>query len=89
MIDCIVCNLELGMAEHTIFLPDGTQTTVPSHELPLYVLAFAQSYENYQVKLVGHPVYAEGFKERIKEEEQKQYHRNILNIEILGGKNNE
>lgn len=86
MIDCIVCNLEFGMAQHTVFLPDGTQTTVPAQDLPFYVVSFAQSYQNYSVKLVGHPVYAEGFIDRIKEVELKQYNKNILDIEILGGK---
>lgn len=89
MIDCIVCNLEFGMAQHTVFLPDGTQTTVPAQDLALYIVSFAQTYQNYSVKLVGHPVYAEGFIEAIKNEEVRQYSKNILNIEILGGKNNE
>lgn len=89
MIDCIVCNLEFGLAEQYVFLPDGTQTIVPAQDLPLYVVSFAQNYQNYKIKLVGHPVYAEQFVERIKEEEKRQYSKNILDIEILGGKNNE
>lgn len=87
MIDCIVCNLEFGMAQHTVFLPDGTQTTVPAQDLPLYVVSFAQSYQNYAIKLVGHPIYAEEFVNRIKQEEIRQYSKNILDIEILGGNN--
>lgn len=89
MMDSIVCLMEIGLLNHTILLPDGTQTEVPAQELPVYLVSFAQSYSNYSIKLVGHPVYAEQFVERIQEEEKRQYNRTLLNIEVIGGNNNE
>lgn len=89
MMDSIVCLMEIGLLNHTILLPDGTQTEVPAQDLPIYLVSFAQSYSNYSIKLVGHPVYAEQFVERIQEEEKRQYNRTLLNIEIIGGNNNE
>lgn len=85
----IICNLEIGTIDNTIFLPDGTQTTVPTSDLGLYVVSFAQSYQDYTIKLVGHPVYADGFLEKIRNEEIKLYGKRLLNIETLGGNNNE
>lgn len=89
MIEGIVCILEFGLAEHPVLLPDGTQTTVPAKDLPLYVVSFAQSYANYSIKLVGHPVYAEAFIDKIRQEETRQYQRNLIDIEIIGGSKNE
>ena len=89
MMDSIVCLMEIGLLNHTILLPDGTQTEVPAQELPVYLVSFAQSYSNYSIKLVGHPIYAEQFVERIQEEEKRQYNRTLLNIEVIGGNNNE
>ena len=89
MMDSIVCLMEIGLLNHTILLPDGTQTEVPAQDLPIYLVSFAQSYSNYSIKLVGHPVYAEQFVERIQEEEKRQYNRTLLNIEVIGGNNNE
>ncbi len=87
MMDSIVCLMEIGLLNHTILLPDGTQTEVPVQELPVYLVSFAQSYSNYSIKLVGHPIYAEQFVERIQEEEKRQYNRTLLNIEVIGGNN--
>ena len=87
MMDNIVCLLEFGLLNHTILLPDGTQTTVPAKDLAVYVVAFSQSYSNYSVKLVGHPVYAEHFVTQIKNEEVRQYSKNLIDIEIIGGNN--
>lgn len=89
MMDSIVCLMEFGLLNHTILLPDGTQTEVPTQDLPLYLVSFAQSYSNYSIKLVGHPAYAEQFVERIQEEEKRQYNKTLLNIEIIGGNKNE
>lgn len=85
MMDSIICLLEIGVLNHTVLLPDGTQTTVPAKDLALYVVSFSQSYANYSVKLVGHPVYAEQFIERIRKEEVRQYSKNVIDIEIIGG----
>lgn len=87
MMDSIVCLMEVGLLNHTVFLPDGTQTTVPVKDLALYIVSFSQSYANYSVKLVGHPAYAKEFIERIRKEEIKQYKKNIIDIEIIGGNN--
>ena len=87
MMDSIVCLMEVGLLNHTVFLPDGTQTTVPVKDLALYIVSFSQSYANYSVKLVGHPAYAEEFIERIRKEEVRQYSKNIIDIEIIGGNN--
>ena len=40
-----------------------------------------------KVYVVGHPVYAEQFVERIQEEEKRQYNKTLLNIEVIGGNN--
>ena len=85
--DSIVCLIKLGLLNHTILLPDGTQTEVPAKDLPIYLVSFAQSYSNYSIKLVGHPDYAEQFVERIQEEEKRQYNKTLLNIEVIGGNN--
>ena len=87
--DSIVCLIKFGLLNHTILLPDGTQTEVPVKDLPLYLVSFAQSYSNYSIKLVGHPTYAEQFIERIREEEKRQYNKTLLNIEIIGGNKDE
>ena len=68
MMESIVCLMEMGLLNHTVLLPDGTQTEVPVKDLPLYLVSFAQSYSNYSIKLVGLPVYAEQFIDLIKEE---------------------
>lgn len=83
--DSIVCLIKFGLLNHTILLPDGTQTEVPAKDLPIYLVSFAQSYSNYSIKLVGHPTYAEQFVERIQEEEKRQYNKTLLNIEVIGG----
>lgn len=85
--DSIVCLIKLGLLNHTILLPDGTQTEVPAKDLPIYLVSFAQSYSNYSIKLVGHPAYTEQFVERIQEEEKRQYNKTLLNIEVIGGNN--
>ena len=85
--DSIICLMEVGLLNHTVFLPDGTQTTVPVKDLPLYIVSFSQNYTSYSVKLVGHPAYAEEFVERIRQEEVRQYSKNIIDIEIIGGNN--
>lgn len=85
MINSIVCLMEVGLLNHTVFLPDGTQTTVPVKDLALYIVSFSQNYASYSVKLVGHPAYAEEFVERIRQEEVRQYSKNIIDIEIIGG----
>jgi hypothetical protein len=87
MMDSIVCLMEVGLLNHTVLLPDGTQTTVPVKDLALYIVSFSQSYANYSVKLVGHSAYAEEFIERIRKEEIRQYSKNIIDIEIIGGNN--
>jgi hypothetical protein len=87
MMDSIICLMEVGLLNHTVFLPDGTQTTVPVKDLPLYIVSFSQNYTSYSVKLVGHPAYAEEFVERIRQEEVRQYSKNIIDIEIIGGNN--
>lgn len=87
MTDSIVCLMEVGLLNHTVLLPDGTQTTVPVKDLALYIVSFSQSYASYSVKLVGHPAYAEEFIERIRKEEVRQYSKNIIDIEIIGGNN--
>lgn len=87
MMDSIICLMEVGLLNHTVFLPDGTQTTVPVKDLPLYIVSFSQNYTSYSVKLVGHPAYAEEFVERIRQEEVRQYSKNIIDIEIIGGIN--
>ena len=89
MMDSIICLLEIGELNHYVLLPDGTQTQVPAKDLPIYVVSFSQAHNNYKVKLIGHPIYAEQFVERIKEEEMKQYSRNLINVEIIGGNSNE
>lgn len=89
MMDSIICLMEIGLLNHTILLPDGTQTEVPAQDLPIYLVSFAQSYSNYSIKLVGHPIYAEQFVERIQEEEKRQYNKTLLNIEVIGGNKNE
>ena len=87
MMGSIICLLEVGVLNHTVLLPDGTQTTVPVKDLAFYIVSFSQSYANYNVKLIGHPAYAEQFVERIRKEEVKQYSKNIIDIEIIGGNN--
>lgn len=85
MTNSIICLLEFGLLNYTVLLPDGTQTTVPSKDLALYIVAFCQSYTSYNVKLVGHPEYAEHFVTQIKNEEIRQYSKNLIDIEIVGG----
>lgn len=83
--ESIICLLEIGVLNHTVLLPDGTQTTVPVKDLALYIVSFSQTYTNYSVKLIGNPEYAEQFIERIRKEEIRRYNKNIIDIEIIGG----
>ena len=85
MLESIVCLLEMGLAKHPILLPDGAKITAPFHELPIYILNLSRDYENYNIKIFGQSEYAEQVVEGIKEEEIKQYGKNLLNIEIIGG----
>ena len=85
MMNSIVCLMEIGLLNHTVLFPDGTQTQVPAKDLPVYLVSFAQSYNNYSLKLVGQSSYVEQFVERIKEVELKQYNKNLIDIEIIGG----
>jgi hypothetical protein len=85
--DSIICLLKIGLLNHSILLPDGAQIEVPTQDLPIYLVSFAQSYSNYSIKLIGHPVYAEQLVERIQEEEKRQYNQTLLNIEVIGGNN--
>ena len=75
------CGTSITLADNCL------QSTVPAKDLALYIVSFSQSYANYSVKLVGHPAYAEEFIERIRKEEVKQYSKNIIDIEIIGGNN--
>lgn len=86
--DSIVFVLGLnGAAEHYVFRPDGTQVYVKTDDIADAAILFADSYENYSIKLVGNKEYAEGFKEMIEEKEARLYGFNKLDIEIVGGQN--
>ena len=88
MMESIVCFIEIGLAEQVVLFPDGTQTTVPTKDLPIYLVSFTRSYENYSIELIGQYDYAERLVKLIKEEEAKLYSTNIIEIKIIGGKKN-
>lgn len=85
----IICFVDFGVLNHKVLLPDGSIVEVPKEDLPKLLISYAHNFSSNNIKIVGHPDYACRFISKIKEEENRLFEKNSIEIEIIGGANHE
>ena len=76
-----VCDLNITSDKQIVFLPDGIQIKIPNSDFAKVIVSLVQEYETYDLKLFGNQGYAFKYIDDIKQEEIKQYNKNLIQIE--------